>query len=308
MAERPRDDDGLWSEALDLLLRLQADPDNPVARETAERWLARSGDHRRVWAEAIRLHELGGKALAARSAPQPRALSRRRVLAGGGAALAAGAIGAVVLPGAIVRARADVTTGVAERRQVTLPDGSPAELGPETALRYGFSETRRSVELLRGMAYFEPAAGARSFVAAAAGVKASTAGAAFEIREEAGVVTVAVERGLVEAPAALRLGPGEWCALGADGRVERGRTPVDRIAAWRQGLIFADSDTLASVAARVARWSAARVVIADTTLGGERISGVFDPASPLDALAAAVAPLGGSARAVTPWLVVLSRF
>jgi transmembrane sensor len=307
MAERLRDDDGLWSEALDLLLRLQADPDNPVARETAERWLARGAAHRRVWGEAIRLHELGGQALAARRGPQPGALSRRRVLAGGGAALAAGAAGAVVLPGAIARARADVATGVAERRQVTLPDGCPAELGPDTALRYGFSENRRTVELLRGMAYFEPVAGARAFVATATGVAASASGAAFEIREEAGVVTVAVERGLVDMPADVRLGPGDWCALGDDGRVERGRTPVDRIAAWRQGLIFADSDTLASVAARVARWSAARVVIADTTLGAERISGVFDPASPLDALAAAVAPLGGSARAVTPWLVILSR-
>ncbi|GLK75726.1 sensor [Methylopila jiangsuensis] len=308
MAELLRDDDGLWSEAFDLLLRLQADPDNPVARETAERWLARSADHRRVWGEAIRLHELGGEALAARSAPQPRVPSRRRVLAGGGAALAAGAAGAVVLPGAIVRARADVATGVAERRQVTLPDGCPAELGPETALRYDFSDTRRSVELLRGMAYFEPLPGAQAFVAIAAGVKASTASAAFEIREEAGVVTVGVERGLVEMPAAGRLGPGDWCAFGDDGRLQRGRTPVDRVAGWRQGLIFADSDTLASVAARVARWSAARVVIADATLGGERISGVFDPTAPLDALVAAVAPLGGSARPVTPWLVVLSRF
>ncbi|GLK54324.1 iron dicitrate transporter FecR [Methylopila capsulata] len=303
-----RDDDGLWSEALDLLLRLQVDPDNHVARETAERWLARGEAHRRVWGEAVRLHELGGQALAARRAPQARAVSRRRVLAGGGAALAAGAAGAVVLPGAITLARADVATGVAERRQVTLPDGCPAELGPETALRYGFSENSRSVELLRGMAYFAPVAGARAFVASASGVKASTASAAFEIREEASVVTVAVERGLVEVSTEIRLGPGDWCALGDDGRLERGRTPVDRIAAWRQGLIFADSDTLASVAARVARWSAARVIIADASLGGERISGVFDPAAPLDALAAAVAPLGGSARAITPWLVVLSRF
>lgn len=308
MAQRLRDDDSLWSEALDLLIRLQVDPDNPVARETIERWLARGAEHRRVWGEAVRLHDLGGQALAARSAPQARTVSRRRVLAGAGAALAAGAAAAVVLPGAITRARADVTTGVAERRQVTLPDGSSAELGPDTALSFGFSENRRSIELLQGMAYFEPAAAARPFVAAAAGSSASASDAAFELREEAGVVTVAVERGRVDVSGDVRLGPGDWCVLGDDGRVERGSTPIERIAAWRQGLIFADNDTLASVAERVARWSAARVIVADASLGRERISGVFDPAAPIDALEAAVAPLGGTARAVTPWLVVLSRF
>ncbi len=310
MAKPLKQDDALWGEAVDLLIRLQTDPDNPVARRTAERWLARSADHRRIWGAALKLHELSGEALASRAAVAPARPSRRRVLAGGGAALAAGVVGAVALPGAVLRARADIVTDVAERRSTVLPDGTAAELGPDTALKFHFSQGRRQVELLKGMAFFETARSIAPFVAHAGIGLVSTEAGAFELREEAGRVTVAVESGGAEisAGASAQLQPGDWCALANGAVIERGRSARDQIASWRKGLIIADREPLAAVAERIGRWSPAHVTVADARLGNERISGVFDPSAPLAALEAAVAPLGGSARALTPWLIVLTRF
>lgn len=310
MAKPRNPDDALWSEALDLLIRLQSEPDNPVARSTTERWLARGAEHRRVWSEALRLHELSGAALAARSAPTavPRPLTRRRLLAGGGAALAAGAAGAAVLPGMVLEARADVATDVGEHRSLILPDGTAAELGPDSALAFHFSDDRREVELLRGMAFFAPAGASRDFVARKGAIRASTSGGAFEFREEAARVTTAVASGAVTVAAAADLRPGDWRSVSQDGAVESGRVEPDQIAAWRSGRIFADREPLAAVAQRIGRWTPARVAVAGFGLGDERISGVFDPSEPLAALEAAVAPLGGAARALTPWLIVLSRF
>ncbi|MFX9169461.1 FecR domain-containing protein, partial [Acinetobacter baumannii] len=79
--------------------------------------------------------------------------SRRRWLAGGGLALAAGLAGLSLTPLA-TRLRADHATGVGERRDLALADGSHVLLNTDSALSVDYTADRRGVALQRGEAFF----------------------------------------------------------------------------------------------------------------------------------------------------------
>ncbi len=309
------DGERLFEEALDLVIRLQDDPASPVARELVQRWRARSPAHEAAWAEVAEIHGMAGKILGdrTRAARSRRGVSRRRAILGGTVALAAVGAGALYGPALLLRARADRVTATAELRRMTLPDGSVVTLGPESALRLGFSATARRVELLAGMAFFEVVSDpARPFQTVLDELVASAQAAAFDVSRDAGYVTVAVDRGVVEvaAPAPARrerLAAGEWLTLDESARtIVRGKRDAAQIGAWREGMIVAERETIDAVVARISRWQSGRVVMADPRFGHRRISGVFDVKDPVAALAAVVDPHGGKVRQLSPWLTVIS--
>lgn len=313
------DDDALFLEAMDLVIRLQNDADNAVSADLARRWRQRSPDHERAWRHATDMHCLAGQAVASRRAKMGRVpalgLSRRTVLFGAGSAMAAAAIGAVYVPPMILRARADFVTETAEVRNVPLPDGSMATLGPDSAIRLQFSDRQRNVELLTGSAFFEVAKDAdRPFRATSNGFAATALGTAFDLSDDDGVLSLSVEHGRVEArmpdtplAAGLELIDGDWLRFEAVSQgLEQGTRATDEIAAWRRGLVVADREKISAVVTRIRRWHPGRIVFADPSLGSRRISGLFDLSKPLPALAAVVEPYGGKVRQVSPWLTVIS--
>ncbi|GGE52035.1 iron dicitrate transporter FecR [Agaricicola taiwanensis] len=314
--EDPSADDRLFEEALELIVRLQKDPANPVARDLVRCWRARGPEHEAAWAEVAEIHGLAGKVLTDRRASaEGQGLTRRRVLAGGTAAALAAGLGALMGPDLLIRARSSHITATAEVRRVPLADGTIATLGPDSALRSDMTGGGRHVELLAGMAFFAVAPDpARPFRAHAGGLTAIALGTAFDISTDGGTLSLSVDHGLVEARmpgSALatgeRLRPGDWLTLGEDGQdLARGRREPGQIAAWRDGMIIAERDTVASTVARIARWQRGRVVIADGALGQKRISGVFDPTQSIAALQAVVQPHGGKVRQISPWLTVVS--
>jgi transmembrane sensor len=318
MTEEASDDDMRFEQALDLIIRLQNDPASPVTRELIRRWRARGPDYEAAWVEAAEIHGMAGKVLVERRASaggEGGVVSRRGLLLGGGALVVAAGTGALVAPGLLLRARADHVTSTAELRRVPLADGSIATLGPDSAVRSAFTPERRDAELLAGMAFFEIVPDpARPFRVVVDGFVASALGTAFEVIRDAGGVTVSVNEGVVQAsvPGSPRardetLAAGEWLTLDeTTNGFERGARDADQIAAWRDGLIVADREAVASVVAKIARWQAGRVVIADRRLGAQRISGVFDLTNPLSALQAVIQPHGGRVRQFSPWLTVIS--
>lgn len=311
MTEQAPDDEMLFEQALDLIIRLQNDPASPVTRELIRRWRARGPDYEAAWAEAAEIHGMAGKVLVDQRAAEDSAISRRGVLLGGAALALAAGTGAMVGPGLLLRARADHITSTAELRRVPLADGSIATLGPDSAIRAAFTPQRRDTELLAGMAFFEVAPDpARPFRVAVDGFEATALGTAFEVSRDAGYVTVSVDSGVVQASTPANsetLAAGDWLTLEeATNGVERGARDPGQVAAWRDGVIVADREAVASVVARIARWQAGRVVIADQTLGAQRISGVFDLGNPISALRAVIQPHGGRVRQFSPWLTVIS--
>ena len=311
-AERAR----LVDEAIDLVIRLQNDPDNPVAGEVARAWRARSPEHERVWRRVERLHDASGQLLQERQDGGARGagLSRRRLVMG---ALSLGAAGAAAyaLPHLARQARADHATGTAEIRQVSLPDGSRATLGPDSGIALDFTAGARRVELISGMSFFDVARDpARPFQVTAGALTATALGTSFDVSREGEMVSVEVDHGLVEvrAPATAaaslsRLKDGEWLAYDpAFPAPDRGTRAPGQVAAWRDLLIIAEREKVATLVARIGRWLPGPIVMAAPYVGGLRVSGVFDLTNPERALEAVVHPVGGRVRRLSGFATVIS--
>lgn len=320
MSDGATDEDRLFEEAVDILIRIKSDPDNPVPLEIATRWLARGPQHRKIWEEALEIHGMTGKILTDKRRAERKAafsMSRRSLVVGGmlggGALLAAG----YSAPGLILQAQADVLTSTAEVRRVELSDGSVATLGPDSAIAVEIGSARRDIELIQGMAFFEVARDSSRPFAVRMGSMVTTAlGTAFDVSDDGGFLNLSVSHGTVQADLpptfvrpAMTLQAGEWLSLStADEAVSTGTRDVGQIAAWRNGMIVVEKERIAAVVARVARWKRGRVLIADPNLGNRPVSGVYDLSDPVLALEAVVQPYGGKVRELTPYLTVISAF
>lgn len=319
MSDAEHGQDRLMDEAIDLVIRLQNDPGNPVAIEMVRAWRARSLEHEQVWARVAKAHGASGKVLTDRRKAEFRrslGLTRRNLVIGGGiAALGALGAGSSFLPEALIRARADVTTGKGEIRRIALADGSVATLGPDSALAVDFAGARRRIDLLAGMGFFEVAPDpARPFIVASRDLTATALGTAYEVSNDAGFLTVAVDRGVVEARAAdgvpsdaVRLGAGDWVTFDPSSRgLERGTYDAGQVALWRDKLIIAEKETISALAARIGRWMPGRIIMADPFIGAQRVSGIFDLKDPRRALEAVVHPAGARVRQVSSSLTIVS--
>jgi len=308
----------LLDEAIDLLIRLQEDPANPVTRTTIDRWRARSTRHEQIWQKVFGAHGLSGEVLNERKSAQQKAkrkVSRRKFVIGGLAGLGAVTSGAVAIPEAIVWASADHITPKGKTEQITLADGTRTMLGPQSAIALQFTSSLRRVELIRGMAYFDVAAAPNQpFLVSAGRLTVTATGTAFDISNDAGFINIAVAEGAVETRAgaglareALRLDAGEWLSFD-DARIayDRGSRDVDQIATWRKGLIIADREPIVALVAKIARWHPGRIVFLDPAVGEQRISGIFDLSDTRRALAAIVHPAGARLRDLPPFLTVIS--
>lgn len=314
MTEPPAEDRRLFREAADLAIRLQNDPANPVSIDMVRTWVARSPQHEAAWARVAAIHGMTGKILteqrkaAKRGAP---GISRRTLVIGGGIGLGATAAGSVWVRRAILQARADYMTSTAEIRHITLPDGSVMTLGPDSAIAIDYTDARRDIALLAGMAYFDVVSeAARPFTVLSGDLAATALGTAFDVSNDAGFVSVSVVRGVVEARAPRlgeRLNVGDWITFDmVSHSVTRRTREASQIAAWRDGMIVAERETVSAMVAKIARWQRGSVVVADPFLGSRMVSGVFDLADPIGALEAVVRPFGARVRKIAPFMTLIS--
>ena len=304
------DEDELWNEAMALLLAWQAAESDDRARDAIRNFCERSPRHLVAWNEAKRVYHVTGQAIGMSKRRRP--LSRRQVV-GGLAAIAAGG-GVFKGSGLVDRWRSDETTGTGEIRRIALPDGSWLTLGPDSAVDIAFSQSERRIVLREGMALCETVSdGARAFLAQAGKLFAKANAGTFEIRCEEDWSLAAVERGKIAVTlspavsAPFDLTDGEWVSLGPQpDQLRRGQRDKTQIAAWRERLLVADREDVATIVAEIARWHRGRILIPQASLARAPVSGLFDLSDPGAALAAAVAPYGGKVRQISPWLTVLT--
>jgi transmembrane sensor len=91
-----------------------------------------------------------------------------------------------------------IATELGEWKTVTLADSSEVRLGPNTRLSVELSDDRRSVELLRGEAYFKVAKDpARPFVVAANKFGVRAVGTEFAVARRNGELIITVAEGIV---------------------------------------------------------------------------------------------------------------
>lgn len=224
--------------------------------EDFERWLAVPG-HRRAFEYERQLWRVLGPPAVEDAPPAPRPGRRRARLA-----LAAAAALALlwVSPEAWLRLRADHRTSTAIAT-VALPDGSAAVLDADTAIAVDYSDTQRTVRLLRGRVWFKVAPGhPQPFRVLAQGGVVEDISTAFAVATAADGVEAEVEQGQVRVAAHADGGwtyllAGQRAGFARGGAVQRqpDRAP-DRIAAWREGELLLDATPVADAVAQIARY------------------------------------------------------
>jgi transmembrane sensor len=207
---------------------------------------------------------------------------------------------------------ATYATVIGEQRSVVLADGSIIELNTQSSVRTRFSAAERTVELLQGEAIFKVAKDAqRPFRVLSGSSQIVALGTAFNVyaRNAGTVVTViegrvrvsrkdpdaAVGRSAALARASLSESPA-GSGRAYDIELVRGeqatiapRQPIVRVTlsdphkatAWTERRLIFEETPLSAVTAEFARYYTARTIrIADPTLAGLHITGVFDASDP----------------------------
>lgn len=324
------DEDRLFSEANAWFFRLQSDDLTPAERAAFAEWLARSPAHADAWAGLqTLLRDLKEPARAAyaesRIAParRPAAAGVRRFAMAMAVLLAVGGLGVWHGPMLYQNAVADQVTSAGQRRTLTLPDGSTADMNGDTALAFDFQNGARRVRILRGEAWFRVTRDPdRPFVVDGGAGAARVLGTQFSVRREDDRTTVTVGEGLVEVaayrnaahrnadshapwPDSVRLHPGESAEAGPHGLT--GPRPADPAVAfaWRQGQIVFRQQSLASVIAALNRQWPGRVVLLNGEAAERVVSGVFALDRPDAVFDALERGLGVRATRITPYLTLL---
>lgn len=230
--------------------------------------------------------------------PPPRRrrfLMASRAIAAGLAAgvLAVGGWFALRDPGTIVR------TQLAERREMTLADGSVVNIAPLTELHIRFRSDGRSVELLKGHALFDVRPDPRRPFVVDAGVATARAlGTSFDVDRTEDAVRVTVVKGrVVVARGDGKSGGGHPHAPARPLRIlvtaneqvmVSDRAPPDPVrqvngtaeAAWARGVLEFDDETVGEVVRRFNLYNIAQIQILDARLAERRISGTFKATDP----------------------------
>lgn len=177
----------------------------------------------------------------------------------------------------------DYASTAGHTQMIALADGSRVELGGNSALRVQILPWRRNAVLTRGEAEFDVAHEAnRPFEVTAGAAKVRVLGTAFYLESLGGAaVGVQVSRGLVEVssgPNAIRLAAGEAARVEPRGIA---RVPLEEEDhSWQSGWFVAQDVPLADVIEKLRRYSRKPILLANPTLGNQRVVGRFQVSKP----------------------------
>lgn len=316
---RPKDP--VWEAALDWLLRVQQNPHDAEQQHALHHWLQDSPEHQRAYRKAEKVWRLSGDLMSSPafdgSLPAPitpparRRHWLRRVAISSAVAACAIALVAPDWQGL----NADYRSPMGEHRQVTLTDGSVVELDSGSAIDVQFTPDKRRVKLLRGQAYFSvKSQPERAFEVTAEAITVTVTGTAFAVEVSPHTIDVSVANGSVRVAdqrqhnaLAQPLKPGQGVRFLRQGEgLQRLQMPVEQIAAWRHWQMLAVDQPLSEVVARLRQYQPGLIVLNDEGLGKRKITAALDLRSPRQALQAAIAPLGGQVKTLSPYVLMVS--
>ncbi|WP_137926460.1 FecR domain-containing protein [Cupriavidus sp. 2SB] len=252
------------------------------------RWRAEHPDHERAWqhlhAFSAALGNVPASVAHSTLGRPPSNPGRRRAMTLALATLAC--TGAWQLQRAMPMETwgADHVTGIGERRQVRLDDGTVVDLDTGTAIAIDFSATQRLVTLRAGAIAIDTAADPshRPFRVATAQGMLRALGTRFTVRQEDGMTAVSVQQGAVEVRPADA--PDIVTVLQAGQRTRFTRLHIDALdvadttdISWTQGMLAVYDMRLDTFLAELSRYRRGRLACNEAA-AGLRISGVF----PLD--------------------------
>lgn len=181
----------------------------------------------------------------------------------------------------------------AQRKTITLPDGSQLALDADTQARVTLYRNRREVRLVEGQILFAVAAdSSKPFHVLAGPARVSVVGTRFSVRYrsegmDAGLVKIAVEEGHVRvsglpvgaseaASAPVDLLAGQGLSVAADGALGAvAAVAPSGIALWRKGLVRFENTPLADALRELERYGPTGLVIRNRAVAALPIGGSY---------------------------------
>lgn len=284
------------SEARAWLVRLGTGNAQPADHRAFEHWRAADPAHAVAYARAARLwNGLSAMQELAALEPLERLTLRERLSAllesrhtGWWAlpvAAAAMLLAFFVIRPQLISGPTRYTTGIAEVREVRLPDGSTVTLGARSALETDFSARNRQVKLAEGEAFFAVARDAgRPFTVDAGEAVVRVVGTRFNVNRSAQNVRIDVLEGAVRVSAA-QTGVAEAAPMLTAGQrlVARAgeklaptmRTERAQPDAWREGRLVYFDACLADIVNDANRYYAGHIALASPAIGELRLTASF---------------------------------
>lgn len=275
---RDESPDPVVMEALEWFARMRDEKTTADDRRAFQAWLDEDPVHGAALAHAETLWKRFDivKPELERLRRSQSAFSRRNVILGSAGAL----IGASAL---YIRNRddffADYTTGVGERRTVSLDDGSSVELGSYSALSVDLTLMVRQIRLHRGQAFFEVRNdAARPFTVDAAAGTLQALGTRFDVKYVDGLVTVVVSEHTVMvrgAFPAMKVEQGWQFSFTRKGPGALTQADLAIAEAWRRDQIIFQDVPLRRVLAEIERYRRGRIVLIGGSLGDVPVTAIF---------------------------------
>ncbi|MGZ8171640.1 MULTISPECIES: FecR family protein [Methylobacter] len=301
MKTTPPSPDSVHAQAVDWLLRIRSENCPETERHAFNTWLEESASHRQAyetvlaqweWMEPFKAMNFPARDAALRY----RGKSPRRLFIYSAAATLLLAMGLTAfMPNGWLGIPHTYVAEKGDRQTVTLADGSRIELNTESEVRVHFNRWQRSVEIIKGEAFFTVNHDAeRPFEVRAGSGRIRDIGTAFEVYIKPEHVIVAVQEGIVEVQASgtRELTAGQQLAFSNSGEFQALQAQdVAGLTAWRQGNLVFRNRRLDDVLAEVGRYHDTRVRLHNETLGKLRVSGTFHTAELNDTLNAIAAIL-----------------
>ena len=275
-------------EAIDWVLKLRSKSVTQEDRLAFANWLAKHSGHRQLYERIAARWEDLDRFKTADFPLRNQALSyrppvRNRWRQWSGLAVAASVLLALSGSFFITELRqstyAIYSTDHGQHVTINLADGSHLELNSDTEVHVHFNYWKRSVELVRGEAFFSVVHDAyHPFVVTAANGQIEDIGTEFDVYLQTDKVLIGVQEGnvRVNANASRDLGVNQLLAYDRAGEfIDQPAEEVENFTAWRHGQLVFENRRLDEVLAELRRYHDIKLTLASPALGNRKVSGRF---------------------------------
>lgn len=291
MSEPSPQTDKLNDEAIEWLIRLNADPCPPGDKKAFEHWLQQSPAHQKAYEEIVLRSNLLKRAVATNVKTRHDALSyrpRKKISARPDSWKLATAASILLLIGVATFSSEGwygwnnrIAVGHGDKKSLQLADGSRLEINTDSEVNIRINRWQRTVELLKGEVYFSVVHDeAKPFIVTTGSVRTVDIGTEFDIYRHAdGEVLVAVKEGSVriEGKQTKELQAAQSASYNTSGELTETANDVslDALLAWRQGKLIFNNRRLADVLNEIGRYQNVQIDVEEARLGDKRLSGTF---------------------------------
>jgi transmembrane sensor len=293
------------AEAAAWIARLHG-PDRIAADDRGfKSWLAASEAHARAFEQMTELWEAGSR-LKSNALTEVGRRTRVPLRTGRARAATVAAVLSVLIGFALIflMKSTAITTGVGEQHVLVLKDGTRITLNTDTRLKVRFDKKQRHIDLEKGEALFEVAKRPEwPFVVSTGEKDVLALGTVFLVRQDVKQIAVTLLEGRVEViskaassadEGAVRpplkkdtqsaavdrkqyivLAAGQRVIFEPNGATRLDEPSLDKVTAWKRGLVEFDNTPLADAIAEMNRYSVVPVELKTEDRIDVRVSGVF---------------------------------